>query len=139
MYCWAILPAVSIGLLLYLLVFIFAQPITLVFNREHEIELTKIAVGGIRLYLPALLLSGFNVVTASLFASMSNAMSSFLISVSRGFVLIVSLVFFFFKCLGNDGCMVYHALCPNSYLYFEPVLAQTAEIQECISKVDAAA
>lgn len=103
---WAIVLSVFIGVVLYLVVFFFAEPLADVFNRDKNQELTRLAVAGMRLYFPFLFLSGVNIVTAALFASISKASASFLISVSRAFVLVTVLVFAFSTIWGMTGVWI---------------------------------
>lgn len=100
---WAVSLAVLIGIVLYAAIAIFAGPIAEVFNRDQNPELTRLAVEGMRLYFPLLFLSAVNIVTAALFASVSKAAASFLISVSRAFALVTVLVFALSSLWGMTG------------------------------------
>ncbi|MDD3347616.1 MATE family efflux transporter [Oscillibacter sp.] len=103
---WAVLFAAVIGIVLYLIVLLFAGPLALAFNRDANPMLTQLATEGMRLYFPLLLLSGINIVTASFFASISKAGASFLICSLRAFVLITVLAFSLSRLFGMTGVWV---------------------------------
>ena len=73
------------------------------FNREQDPLLQQIAVRGLRLYFTAFFFSGFNVVTAVYFSSMDRPRAGFLVSILRGFVLIVPLALLMSRVWGMDG------------------------------------
>lgn len=100
---WAILLAAVIGIALYIIVFLFAAPLAGAFNRDGDPVLAQMATQGMRLYFPLLLLSGINIVTASLFASISKAGASFLISSLRAFVLVTAFVLVLSRLWGITG------------------------------------
>lgn len=102
-YRWAVWLAMGIGALLYAVMAVFAGPLAGVFNRDGNPELARLAIEGIRLYFPLLLLSGVNIVTAALFASTTRAAASFLISVTRAVVLVTALVFLLSGLWGMTG------------------------------------
>lgn len=100
---WAVLLAAGIGAALYLVVLLFAPSIAAAFNRDGNPILAQLAIEGMRLYFPLLLLSGVNIVTASLFASISKAGASFLLSSLRAFVLVTVFVFALSGIFGVTG------------------------------------
>lgn len=100
---WAVLLAAVIGTALYIIVFIFAAPLAGAFNRDGNPVLAQMATQGMRLYFPLLLLSGTNIVTASLFASISKAGASFLISSLRAFTLVTVFVLVLSRLWGITG------------------------------------
>lgn len=103
---WAVLLAAGLGILLYLIVLIFAPALTGIFNRDGDAVLAGLATQGMRLYFPLLLLTGINIVTSSLFASISKAWASFLISGLRALVLVAALVFPLSQLFGMTGVWV---------------------------------
>lgn len=103
---WAILLAAVIGIALYIIILVFAEPIAGAFNRDGNATLAQLATEGMRLYFPLLLLSGVNIVTASMFASISKAGASFLISSLRAFILVTVFVFVLSKLWGITGVWI---------------------------------
>lgn len=89
---WALLLAAGIGIILYIIILFFAPALTSIFNRDADIVLAKLANDGLRIYFPLLFLTGINIVTSSLFASISKAWASFLISSLRALLLVGILV-----------------------------------------------
>ena len=72
---------------------IFAAPIANVFNSEHIEELTAYAVKGLRIYFVGFIFAGLNIFLSLAFSSMSKAIPAFVISIMRGFVVILASVF----------------------------------------------
>ena len=102
-YHWAVSLAVVLGIGLYALSAVFAQPITQLFNRDGGAALTQLATQGIHLYFPALFLAGINIVTTSLFASITRPTASFVISVARSLVLVSLFALTLSRPLGMTG------------------------------------
>ena len=82
---------------------IFAAPIANVFNSEHIAALTDYAVTGLRIYSIGFSFAGLNIFLSLAFSSMSKAAPAFIISIMRGFVVIIASVFllsYLFKMTG---------------------------------------
>ena len=82
---------------------IFATPIANVFNSEHIAALTDYAVKGLRIYFIGFIFAGLNIFLSLAFSSMSKAAPAFIISIMRGFVVIIASVFllsYLFKMTG---------------------------------------
>ena len=102
-YRYAVWTAVGVGAAVYVVTFLFAQPIAAIFNRELDPVLQEVAVRGLRLYFSAFFFSGFNVVTAVYFSSTERPASGFVISFLRGFALIVPCALLMSRLWGMDG------------------------------------
>ena len=102
-YRYAVLAALGLAAVLYAGAVLLSDPIVAVFNREGDPTLQQIAVRGLKLYFLAFFFAGFNIVTAVFFACLEKARSGFLVSVLRGFVLIVPLALVMSRLLGMDG------------------------------------
>ena len=100
---YSLWTAVLLAAAVYVLAALLANPIVSAFNRENDPLLQEIAVRGLRLYFTAFFFSGFNVVTAVYFSSMERARAGFVVSVLRGFVLIVPLALVMSRIWGMDG------------------------------------
>lgn len=76
---------------IYLFLFVFADPIAAVFNSEGEAELQRIAVRGLKLYFTSNVFAGYNIILAIFFPSVEKVLPAQLLSLLRGFVLIIPL------------------------------------------------
>lgn len=99
----ALLAAEAVALLTYALFALFAGPIAGAFNGEGNPQLQEIATLGLRLYFLALPFAAFNVVSALYHSAADRPNRAFLISVLRGFVLILPLAFLLAWRLGMTG------------------------------------
>jgi putative MATE family efflux protein len=90
---YALVTAGGAALLLYGIMFLFASPITTVFNSEGNPALQKMAVEGIKLYFLAVPFAGMNVVLSVYFTSTDKPLPAHIISLLRGLLLIVPMTF----------------------------------------------
>lgn len=86
-YAMTLMAAVSF--LLYFLIFVWAQPITSIFNSEHNESLQQIAVTGLQLYFLSNLFVGYNTILATFFTSIEKALPAQILSILRGLILII--------------------------------------------------
>lgn len=82
------------SIVLYLTLFLFAEPITAIFNSENNLRLQEISVIGIKLYFSSILFTGYNTILAVFFTSTENPIPAHLLSMLRGFLLLVPAAFF---------------------------------------------
>lgn len=92
-----------LSVLVILLIFVFAGPITAVFNNEGNAELAAYAVTGLRLYFTGFLFAGFNIIGTGILSATESARWAFLASVSRGFVAIMICAFVLSWLFGMNG------------------------------------
>lgn len=88
---------------IYLVIFFGASNIASVFNSEHNKTLQEIAETGLRLYFIACPFVGFNIVLSTYFASTERPKPAQMISLLRGFFVIIPMAFLFstlFQMLG---------------------------------------
>ena len=90
-YIRACLFVFLLGSAIYAAGVFFFEPIVAAFNREESLPLLALAKRGIRLYFTAFFLLGFNVITANFFACVSRPKPAFLLSLLRGFLLVIPL------------------------------------------------
>lgn len=90
---YALVTASGSALLLYGIMFLFASPITAVFNSEGNQALQQMAVEGIKLYFLAIPFAGMNVVLSVYFTSTDKPLPAHIISLLRGLLLIVPMTF----------------------------------------------
>lgn len=100
-YAMATMLAVSCAV--YLIIFVFAEPITAVFNSENDIELQRIAVPGLKLYFLSAAFVGYNTILATFFTSIEKALPAHILSVLRGLILIIPMAFFLSALWGMTG------------------------------------
>ena len=90
---YALLTMMLLSFGIYLGIFRFAGPIAGVFNSDKNRQLEAIAVEGLRLYFTAAPFAGFNIVISMYFTSVEKAFPAQIISLLRGFLLILPLAF----------------------------------------------
>lgn len=103
---WAMIAMACVSLVIYGSIFFFAQPITGIFNSEHNMQLQQIAVTGLRLYFTAILFAGFNIVMSVFFTSTEKALPAHIISLLRGLILIIPLAFLLSGLMGLTGVWI---------------------------------
>lgn len=92
-YKYGVCLGLAVSVLVYLIVFLFAEEISGVFNPEGLEELELCASEGLRLYFPGFVFAGVNIITAVFFGAWDKPAPSFIISVLRGFVVIIPAAF----------------------------------------------
>lgn len=100
---YALTTMLSVSVIVYLLIFVFADPITAVFNSENNLELQQISVTGLKLYFISIPFVGYNIILATFFTSIEKALPAHILSILRGLVLIIPMAFFlsvFWKMTG---------------------------------------
>ena len=90
---YALVSAVLISVVVYVCVFFGAEPIAAVFNSEQNAALQSIAVTGLKIYFTACVFAGFNIILSVYFTSTENALPAHIISILRGFVVIIPMAF----------------------------------------------
>ncbi|MBQ4524031.1 MAG: MATE family efflux transporter [Lachnospiraceae bacterium] len=94
MFRYALGTVIFVSISIYLVIFLLANPIVSIFNNEQNMKLQEIAVWGLKLYFTATPFMGFNIVLATYFSSIQRALESQVISLARGFVLMIPMAFF---------------------------------------------
>lgn len=88
---------------IYLIFLFSANSIVSVFNSEQNIQLQQIAETGLKLYFTAIPFVGFNIIISSYFTSIEKALPAQIISLSRGFLVIIPMAFFLSFLLKMTG------------------------------------
>lgn len=99
----SLIVALVMGIILYAVMYFATDPIVAVFNSEHNAQLAKYANTGVKLYFIGVLFAGLNIVGSSFFSAVEKAKEAAVISVLRGFVLVVLFVLILPKTLGVNG------------------------------------
>lgn len=90
---YAVITMLTVSCVVYLLIFVFAQPITTIFNSENNIKMQQIAVAGLKLYFISIPFVGYNIILANYFTSVEKAFPAHILSILRGLLLIVPMAF----------------------------------------------
>lgn len=97
---YALITMAAVSVLVYAAIFFFASPIAAIFNSEHNEQLQQIAAEGLRLYFTACPFAGFNVIISMYFTSTERPKPAHVLSILRGFLLIIPMAFFL-SWIGN--------------------------------------
>lgn len=100
---YAMATMLSVSVMVYLLIFFFAQPVTSVFNSENDTALQQIAVTGLKLYFLSAPFVGYNIILATFFTSVEKALPAHILSLLRGMVFIIPMAFFLSAFWGMPG------------------------------------
>jgi len=100
---YALVSMCLISVIIYILIFTFAGEITQIFNSQNDANLQKIAVIGLKLYFTSVVFTGFNTIISIFFTSIEKAVPAQIISILRGFVLIIPLAFLLSARWGMPG------------------------------------
>lgn len=100
---YAIRTILVLSCIIYLGIYLFAGPVTAVFNSEKDSALQQIAVTGLKLYFISNPFVGYNIILAVYFTSIEKAVPAHILSLLRGLVLIVPLAFFLSSFAGMAG------------------------------------
>lgn len=98
-----IISALVIGVMFYIIGITFPNQIASLFNRKNDMELLRITITGIKIYFIALIFIGINIITIVFYQSILKAKQSFILSILRGLVLIIVLLFILSSIFGIIG------------------------------------
>lgn len=100
---YALITSLSIALVIYLIVFYNSDSIIGVFNSEHNLEVADIAKVGLKIYFLGFFFAGINIIMAIYLSATENVKDAFIISIARGCIIIVPLVFLLSSILNMTG------------------------------------
>jgi putative MATE family efflux protein len=100
---YALTTMFAVSLVIYLTVFLLADPIAGIFNSQNNMRLQKIATSGLKIYFASVAFVGFNIVISMYFTSTDKALPAHIISLLRGLVIIVPMAFLLSKIIGIAG------------------------------------
>jgi len=100
---YAMVTMFLLSCIVYLFIFVLAQPVTTVFNSGHNMKLQQIAVTGLKLYFTSAAFTGYNIILATYFTSVENAWPAHVLSVLRGLILIIPMAFLLSALWGMTG------------------------------------
>lgn len=99
----SLLAMAALSILIYTAALLLAGPIASVFNSQADTRLQSIAMRGLRLYFSACLFAGFNIILSVYFTSIERPRPAHIISLLRGFGLILPLAFLMAALFDMDG------------------------------------
>lgn len=92
-----------VGVIIMIVIYVFSEPLALVFNHGHDMEMQKLAVKGLQLYFLASPMCGFNILSITYLAAMMCDKSSQLLSALRGGLLLLPILWLLSHFLGLTG------------------------------------
>lgn len=100
---YAVTTVVILSAGVYLCMFFGAEPITAVFNSEKNQILQEIAEAGLRIYFTGCVFAGLNIILSVYFTSTERPLPAQIISVMRGFIVIIPMSFLLSAVAGLSG------------------------------------
>lgn len=101
----------SISIIIFILCLIFAPQIVSLFINDESIKLIKDSIFSFRLYSISFVLLGFNILCSGFCVSIEKPLSATIISLSRGFVLIIISLIFSILVFGGKGIWISPIIC----------------------------
>ena len=86
---YALVLMFALSLVIYLVLYFYASDIAFMFNKENDNTLQTMAVEGLKVYFTATPFLGFNIIISIVFISMEKAVPAQIISLCRGFFVLV--------------------------------------------------
>ena len=100
---YGVITAFVISILIYIITFSNSSFFVDIFNSSKDKTLEDIATKGLIIYFIGFIFAGFNLVVTSFLNSINKPNKSFIISISRGFLLIIPIVIIFSRILSLNG------------------------------------
>lgn len=100
---YALISMLGVSAVIYTCVFLGASYITGIFNSEGNMLFKDIAVRGMKLYFAACPFAGFNIIISMYFASSERERPAHVISILRGFIIIIPAAFILSSLAGLSG------------------------------------
>lgn len=100
---YSLLSIFIISFIIYAFIFLFADPISAIFNSEYNSELQQIATNGLKIYFIGSIFAGINIILTTYFATTDYEKAGSLVSILRGFIAIISLAIFLSSFFGVNG------------------------------------
>lgn len=100
---YALLLSAALSVLSYAIMFLYATPITSLFNKDENPILAAMAEQGIQMYFTALPFVGTNIIAAAYLSCINRPGQAFLLSGLRGFLLIIPVAFLLSFLFGMTG------------------------------------
>ena len=86
---YALVLMLALSLVIYVILYFYASDIAFIFNKENDNILQTMAVEGLKVYFTATPFLGFNIIISIVFISMEKAVPAQIISLCRGFFILI--------------------------------------------------
>lgn len=100
---YAIAAMACLSTVVYLCIICFAEPIVRLFNSENNRQLQSIAETGLKIYFTGGIFAGFNIILSVFFTSAEKAVPAHILSLLRGFAVIISTALLLAEIWGLRG------------------------------------
>ena len=100
---YAITAMLVLSGIIYLTIFLLADPIAGIFNSQHNAQLQEVATIGLKIYFMGVAFVGFNIIMSMYFAATDKALPAQVVSLLRGLVLILPMAFLLSTVAGITG------------------------------------
>lgn len=100
---YAMKAMVILSATIYALVFFGADPIAAAFNSTQNVQMQDIATAGLKIYFTSCVFAGFNIIVSAYFAATAHARPAYIISLLRGFIIVLPTVFLLSAIWGMRG------------------------------------
>lgn len=98
------------AIILYTFLYVCTDNVVAIFNGENDIMLAKYAHEGVRIYFIGIFFSGLNIIGSSFFSAVERVRGAFIVSMLRGFVLIILSAFIMSVLLKMTGIWMAYAV-----------------------------
>ena len=103
---YAVSTSLVLAAIIYFVIFVLSERIVSVFNSENNPQIAQMADKGLKIYFIGFIFVGINIVTAMFLSAIENSKKSFIISIARGFIIIVPLVIILSRILNMEGVWI---------------------------------
>lgn len=100
---YALVTTASFGVLFFMFGLLFPDVIVSLFNNEQNQQLAELAIPGLRLYFSSFLFTGINFAMIYFMSAVERARPSLIISLLRGLLLIVPVIYLMTQLFGVTG------------------------------------
>ena len=100
---YSMIMMVILSVIMYAGIYVFADPITTLFNSEQNETMQSLAVIGLKLYFTSMIVAGYNIIITVFFTSTERVLPAQILTILRGFVLIIPLSFLMSKIWEMNG------------------------------------
>lgn len=102
-YRYGLYTVIIFSLVVYLGSYLYGNDVVAMFNASNNLELTNLAVNGIRIYFIGFFFAGANLISATYFSATDQPKPAFVISSLRGFILVGPIIFILSSLFAVNG------------------------------------
>lgn len=100
---YTLVTTLAIGVVIYFAINRSSEWLVRIFNSENNLQVAQLATEGLELYFIGFFFVGLNIVAAMFFSTIEKTRDAFIITLSRGILLIVPMLFLLSERLGMQG------------------------------------